>query len=213
MKFIKDALLGGIFISVGAVAYLKLKNPVIFSLGILAVTLTGTLLVTAFVPKVFYKNSIGGILKKVGLIPLMAVVNCVAAWFMGWLNFVDTADVAAAKLAQSPLQNFVSAIFCGGCIAVGVLLDKNEDGKHRLWVLMGFITLFVACGFEHVVADAFYFSGAINNAIHEGVTNGESYYNALYLNLNSIGQAFSRLIIILCGNAVGGGLVARAINN
>lgn len=222
LKFIKDCILGGIFISLGAIAYLKWGNPVIFSTGIVAVTLTGTTLVTAYVPKLCYKSAPADMLKGAVKIVPIALINCAAAWFMGSLGFVDTTAVAAAKLAQSPVHTFISAIFCGACIAVGVLLDKKEDGTPRLWVLMAFVTLFVAAGFEHVVADAFYFSGEISMAIRTAAAEsaaaaGSKGYaanmiSAMFSSLGNSGKAILHLFIILAGNFVGGAAAARCIN-
>ena len=96
------------------------------------------------------------------------------------------APVCKAKLEQGYLSAFILAIFCDIMIYVGVEGYKSiphEFGKY-LALFFG-VTVFVICGFEHCVANMFYFT---------------------------VGQAWSveavfYLLIMTIGNAVGGVLV------
>ena len=84
---------------------------------------------------------------------------------------------------------FVLAVFCNVLIYLaveGFQKNPHEVGKY-LSLFLG-VTVFVLCGFEHCVADMFYFSMA-------GAWGG---------------QALADLLLISAGNALGGILVPAA---
>ena len=97
-----------------------------------------------------------------------------------------TAKAAALceiKTGDSMVSLFVLGIFCNIMIYIGVesyLANKHEFGKY-LGMVLG-VMVFILCGFEHCVADMFYFSVAKMWS----------------------GEAILRLLVITVGNAVGG---------
>ena len=96
-----------------------------------------------------------------------------------------TAKAAAlceVKTGDSLLSLFVLGIFCNIMIYIGVesyLANKHEVGKY-LGMILG-VMVFILCGFEHCVADMFYFA-----------MGGWSW------------RALLCLVVITLGNAVGG---------
>ena len=96
------------------------------------------------------------------------------------------AAVCAVKLSQGYLSAFLLAVFCNLLIYIaveGYRSIPHEAGKY-LAIFFG-VTVFVLCGFEHCVANMFYF------------TVGRAWS----------GQAVLYLLIMTAGNAVGGVLL------
>ncbi|MBR3707455.1 MAG: formate/nitrite transporter family protein, partial [Lentisphaeria bacterium] len=69
------------------------------------------------------------------------------------------AGLCAVKVGDDYLSLFILGIFCNIMIFVGVesyLANKHEVGKY-LGMILG-VVVFILCGFEHCVADMFYFA-------------------------------------------------------
>ena len=87
------------------------------------------------------------------------------------------------------IHTFIPAILAGVCIALGGTVFLSSDTKlaGSLFFCLGLLTI-LTCGFEHCVADMFYFFLA-----------GEITPDALL-----------RIIVISLGNSVGGMLIPAA---
>ena len=70
-------------------------------------------------------------------------------------------DIVNTKLNDNLLSIFILAIFCGMImfIAVNNYKKENSDIGKYLAIIMG-VMAFILCGFEHCVANMFYFSVA-----------------------------------------------------
>ena len=90
--------------------------------------------------------------------------------------------VCEAKMRDSLPSLFLLAVFCGFLMFVAV--DGYKSVKNPVILFMG-VAAFILCGFEHCIADMFYFSAA-------GVWSG---------------QAVINILIITLGNSVGGILI------
>lgn len=161
--FLKAAA-AGITIGIGGAVYLTLENKVIgavlFGVGLYTIVLNGLFLYTG---KVGYLISAKD--KKAYILQLIFT----------WLgNFAGTALAAAAisatrirnlgrtaevicktKLADTPHSILILAVFCG------ILMYAAVDGfreKGNPLILFFCVTVFILCGFEHCIANMFYFS-------------------------------------------------------
>lgn len=161
--FLKAAA-AGITIGIGGAVYLTLENKVIgavlFGVGLYTIVLNGLFLYTG---KVGYLISAKD--KKVYILQLVFT----------WLgNLAGTALAAAAisatrirnlgrtaevicktKLADTPHSILILAVFCG------ILMYAAVDGfreKGNPLILFFCVTVFILCGFEHCIANMFYFS-------------------------------------------------------
>lgn len=161
--FLKAAA-AGITIGIGGAVYLTLENRVIgavlFGVGLYTIVLNGLFLYTG---KVGYLISAKD--KKAYILQLIFT----------WLgNFAGTALAAAAisatrirnlrrtaevicktKLADTPHSILILAVFCG------ILMYAAVDGfreKGNPLILFFCVTVFILCGFEHCIANMFYFS-------------------------------------------------------
>ncbi len=196
MKLLSEApagFLAGFVISSGGAAYLALENvlagALMFTVGLFAICSFGWNLFTG---KVCY--SIG---KRPGYAAFLAVVwlsNFAGAAAGGALLRLTRLEQAVAraqaiaevKLDDSLLSVFVLALFCNVLIYIaveGYRSIPHELGKY-LAVFFG-VNVFVVCGFEHCVANMFYFTVA-------GAWSGEA---LLFLAVNTVGNACGGLLI------------------
>jgi formate/nitrite transporter FocA (FNT family) len=161
--FLKAAA-AGITIGIGGTVYLTLENKVIgavlFGVGLYTIVLNGLFLYTG---KVGYLISAKD--KKAYILQLIFT----------WLgNLAGTALAAAAisatrirnlgrtaevicktKLADTPHSILILAVFCG--ILMYVAVDGFREKGNPL-ILFFCVTVFILCGFEHCIANMFYFS-------------------------------------------------------
>ena len=193
MKRLNDflmAVLAGGAISIGGTVFLSLDSKVLgalfFCVGLFMVCTLGLNLYTC---KVCYLP--GKPASYVGFLGLVWLGNLVGAEVVALLlkatrvgaSLSEKAvSLAAAKTGDSLLSLFVLGIFCNIMIYIGVesyLSNPHQLGKY-LGMIFG-VMVFILCGFEHCVADMFYFAMAGWNL-----------------------RSLLCLVVITLGNAVGG---------
>ena len=183
-------MLGGACIGFGGTAFLSLDSKVLgalfFTVGLFVICTFGLNLFTGKVCYVFQKDR-----AYAWNIPLIWLGNLVGtgvvAAMMQMTRNASIADKAAAlcqvKLEDSLLSLFILGVLCNIFIYIGVEgfnHNPHELGKY-LSLFFG-VMVFILCGFEHCIADMFYFSMA-------GAWSS---------------SAVVRLFVITMGNAVGG---------
>lgn len=161
------AILAGIFIGIGGTAYLmvdtKIIGALLFSVGLFAIC---TMKFNLFTGKVCYALN-NGFDYNINLI-LIWVGNLIGTFLVGFLESFTSLDIqqkaiklCEAKLDQSLLSAFILAFFCNILIYLaveGFSSNKDSLGKY-LSILFG-VVVFIMCGFEHCVANMYYFSVA-----------------------------------------------------
>ena len=109
-------------------------------------------------------------------------------------NYIDTAkNIVNIKLNDNILSIFILAIFCGMIMYIAVnnyKKEKNVIGKY-MTIFMG-VMAFILCGFEHCVANMFYFSIA-------GVYSLKVFY---YLLIMILGNSLGSIIIAFYDNKI-----------
>ena len=167
MSFIISGFLAGISISLGGTVFLlcesKIVGAVLFSVGLFSICVFGFHLFTGKVCYVFDND------RSYALsLPLIWIGNLLGALAAGSLllqtrlapALIEKASaVCAAKLSQGYLSAFILAVFCNILIYIaveGYRTIPHEIGKY-LAILFG-VTVFILCGFEHCVANMFYFT-------------------------------------------------------
>lgn len=201
MRAVSDAVLGllaGFVITLGATAYLSLESTmagaVMFAVGLFAICSFGWNLFTG---KVCY--SIGKSPKYLGFLVLVWIANFAGAALGGALirltrltGVIERAEsVAATKLGDGLLSVFVLAIFCNVLIYIAVEGYRSLPsalGKY-LAVFFG-VTVFVVCGFEHCVANMYYFTVA---GAWSGAISGTNPF--VFIIVNTLGNAVGGLLI------------------
>ncbi len=191
MSTFLQSILAGISISLGGTVFLmcenKITGAIFFTVGLFCVCVFGFSLFTGKVCYVFDNDW-----RYALRLPLIWLGNLLGALFTGMLLLQTrlgpallekAGDVCRTKLSQEYLSAFILAFFCDIMIYIAVEGYKNiphEVGKY-LALFFG-VTVFVICGFEHCVANMFYF------------TVGEAW------NL----EAVIYLVVMTVGNAIGG---------
>ena len=169
MKCFLKSILAGIMIAVGGTVYLSLDNKVVgaslFTIGLVSVLLCNFNLYTGKIG--YLVNNFN--LKYIKEMFITLVGNFIGASFIGFIlrytriysNIKSKADIlAGAKLNDSLLSIFILSIFCGLLMyfAVNGFKKVNDFGKY-LVVYLG-VVVFILCGFEHCIANIYYFSVA-----------------------------------------------------
>lgn len=194
------AVLAGAAIAIGGTVFLvcesKIVGAVFFSVGLFAVCTLGLNLFTGKVCYVFDND-----LRYAATCGLIWLGNLAGAAAVGGAIRVSrlsslaekASDISSVKLSDSLLSVFILAVFCNILIYLAVENYKNnshEVGKY-LGLFLG-VSVFVIAGFEHCVANMFYFTLA-------GVWSG---------------RTLGYILVMTLGNTVGGVLfpLCRKLN-
>lgn len=189
------AVLAGIAIGIGGTVYLSMDNKtagaLMFTVGLYTICIHGLNLYTGKVgyavnqPAAYLLDLLviwAGNLAGTGL----------AALGVRQTRISGIADKAAAlcevKLQDSMASLFLLAVFCGFLMFIAVDGYKQSGSPVILFLGVG---AFILCGFEHCIADMFYFSVA-------GMWPA---------------QAAASVLVITLGNSVGGILIPLAKKN
>ncbi len=188
-KYLTSGVIAGILIGIGGAVYLacdvKYVGAVLFSVGLLGVCYLGVSLYTG----------------RVGFLVLVHSREAVSEAFLCLLgNFIGTTasgwaiayaiparaekalSMCEAKLALPLTAAFIVAIFCGMLMYLAVALYKE---KQTVWGILFCVPVFILSGFEHSVADMFYFAAA-------GIASLE---------------ALIFIVVVIIGNGVGGMII------
>lgn len=188
------AVIGGICIGLGGTAYLCTDNSilgaVLFTVGLFTICTMNFNLYTGKVAYLFDNKPsylIDVLFIWLGNLAGTYIIALLLSFTRIGAHMQErAAAICEMKLSDGLVSLFILGIFCNMLIFIAVDVFKNNPhpiGKY-LALFLGVIA-FIVCGFEHSVADMFYFSTA----------------NAWSL------KAFTALIVITLGNAVGGLLI------
>lgn len=186
-----QAVLAGIVIGIGGTVYLSLENKVIgavlFSIGLYAIVLNSLYLYTG---KVGYlagnknKKAYGGLLVFTWLGNFVGTALVAVGILMTRIAGIrkTAEEICKVKFADTPVSILILSIFCGMLMYVAV--DGFREKENPL-ILLFCVSVFILCGFEHCIANMFYFSLA-------GVWSM---------------KAIAYLLIMTFGNSIGGMLI------
>ena len=190
------SILGGMCIGIGGVVFLscdsKVTGAVFFCLGLFTICTFGLNLFTGKVGYVFEQP-----LAYTGFVLSVWLGNLIGTGIVGYAvratRIAGIAEKAAAlcqtKLDDGLLSIFILSVFCN--ILMFIAVDGFKTNPHEVGKYVGIflgVIVFILCGFEHCVANMFYFSVA---------------------NMWS-GKAFLYLIVMSVGNACGGVILPLA---
>lgn len=194
IKQLFSAILGGMMISMGGTVFLSQSNPVVgsflFAIGLFTIV-------------VFQLHLFTG---KIGYLPFnkpVYLIELVITWFgnllgtglVAWMvrnsRIYDgmaerVAGIAEVKLADDFLSIFLLAVFCGMLMFIAVDIYRNVQGSTLRFIGVFIpVMVFILSGFEHVIANMYYFSLAGAWSAH----------------------CLMSIIVMTLGNAVGGMLI------
>ena len=203
MKTFTGGILAGISISLGGTVFLlcdsKIVGALFFTVGLFCVCVFGFNLFTGKVCYVFDND-----IKYALMLPVIWLGNLVGALFTAVIEKFTrlapdltekAASVCETKLSQGLLSAFILAFLCDIMIYIaveGYKSSQHEIGKY-LAIFFG-VTVFVICGFEHCVANMYYFT----------IGNAWSWNAALYMLVMTLGNAVGGVFIPLLRKIING---------
>lgn len=157
-------ILAGMTVGIGGIVFMSCDNKyvgaVLFSVALLCVCYLSMYLYTGKIGFLAEKFSWGAVRDlAVGL-----VGNYIGATLTGIIIRYARADygisekaknACLAKLEYNFLQAFILGAFCGIMMYLAVKIYRE---KNSVWGIFFCIPVFILCGFEHSVADMFYFA-------------------------------------------------------
>ena len=192
LKTFAYGVLAGICIAIGGTVFLATDNKVVgatfFTAGLFTICTFGFNLFTGKVCYVFERDASYAI-----DLPIMWLGNLCGTWLTAALESLTrqgpmlaekAMKLADTKLADTPLSIFLLAFFCD--ILIFIAVDGFGKNPHELGKYLSLffgVIVFILCGFEHCVANMYYF--AMAGVLFQGKT-------LLYV------------LIMTLGNAVGG---------
>ena len=212
LNFLKG-ILAGLSIGVGGFLYILMVHYVEGELGKVLGSLLfaiGLFLVCTFKLSL-YTGKIGMIYEGKQTkefyisLPVMLIGNAIGAFTLGYLcffifkdtNIMDTVNATCGvrttlKTFNDYLSCIIKSTLCGFCVYMAVkLFNLNRLRPLGIGLLVFFVFIFVYCGFQHCIANMFYFG--FGNHI-----NPNMFINlALVIVFNSIGPILGVLIFKL----------------
>lgn len=190
IRKIISGIAAGILISIGGTVFLscdiKYAGAILFSVALLCICLKGYSLFTGkigFIPEKHDREAFSVLLlgllgNAIGTVVcgviLRAVLPAVGE---------NALTICTAKLDQTVPSALIRAVFCG--ILMYLAVSIYRDHNHNIVGIVFCIPVFILCGFEHSIADMFYFAAS-------GIVSW---------------KAFFYLWLIIIGNAAGGMLL------
>lgn len=217
LKMLVLGFLGGAFIALGFLADIRVIGnapaelgsiagfigAAIFPLGLILVLLAGAELITGNMMSV----SMAFFAKKISMPSVLrnwffvTIANFVGAMFVAYFfghvvgltetgPFLDkTVAIATAKVSDTFLQTFVSAVGCNWLVCLAVWLCYGaKDFAGKVLGIWFPVTAFVAIGFQHVVANMFVIPAAV------------------FAGAITWGQLVDNVVPAFLGNVVGGAI-------
>ena len=189
-----SAVLAGMMIGMGGTVYLSQTNSVVgsflFAVGLFTVVVFQLHLFTGKIGYLPFQNLtyltellITWIGNLVGTF-LTATMVRNSRIYEGMAERVE--QIAAVKLNDDFLSIFLLAIFCGMLMFIAVDCFKTQKGSTLQFIgVFVPVMVFILSGFEHVIANMFYFS----------------------LSASWSGHCFASVLVITLGNSIGGMLI------
>lgn len=201
MKDFIKSVLAGIMIAIGGTIYLSIDNKVVgaslFGIGLFTIVVYGFNL---------YTGKIGYLVdnfnfKYIKMLVITLIGNFIGTFLVGYiLKFTriyslihnKAKSLVDIKLDDSLVSILILAFFCGILmyLAVNTYKESKDIGKY-LGVFLGVI-VFILCGFEHCIANMYYFS----------VANAWNVNALLYLLVMILGNSLGGMLIPLCNKVI-----------
>ena len=180
MKILIKSIYAGVMIAVGGTVYLSVENKLagslLFSFGLLTIVTQGFCLYTGKI----------GFVRQIRDLPDMVIIivgNYIGTFLTALAVTgaglpVSSLELADKKLDYHPGSILLLSMLCG--VMMYLAIDNYNKSKNIVFIIAP-VMIFILSGFEHSIADMFYFNLA-------GVHSLKSY---------------GYLIIMLVGNGIG----------
>lgn len=201
MKCLVKSILAGIMIGIGGTVYLSVSDKVVgsilFAIGLFAILVYGFNLYTG---KIGYLVSNFNF-KYIRELVITLIGNFIGTFFVGFilrytriysLISEKAKTLVDIKLDDTIISILILSFFCGILMyfAVNSYKEVKDVGKYMA-VFLGVI-VFILCGFEHCVANMYYFS----------VSSSWSLNSFLYLLVMILGNSLGGILIPVCDKII-----------
>lgn len=146
----------GFMIGIGGIVYLSIENKIIgsllFSFGLLTIVTQGFYLYTG---KVGFIQQIKEVLDMLVIIAGNFIGTFIAACManLAHLN-LNTTELVNRKLENGIVNSFLLSMFCG--VMMYLAIDNYRKTKNIVFIIAP-VMIFILSGFEHSIANMFYF--------------------------------------------------------
>ena len=195
MKEVLKSILTGIMIAIGGTVFLSVDNKVVgsllFAIGLFVIVVTSLNLYTGKVGYIVNEK-----IKYIYTL-LLIIGNFIGTFVVGitlrltrvGVILSDKANLLTTiKLNDNLLSILILSIFCGILMYLavnGYKIFKNQIAKYLVVILC--VMVFILCGFEHSIANMYYFS----------IAGAWSLKTILYVLIMIIGNGIGAVIISL----------------
>ena len=202
LKILLNAVLAGLFIGLAGTVYLSVENKFagafLFGFGLFTIVCYGFKLYTGAIGYLVDQGKKAG--AYAGTLAVIWIGNWIGTWFVGTMVRQSrigaelskkAAALCAVKNADSWPGLLILGLFCGLLMYLAVESFRRKDeipAPGRILMVFLCVMVFILSGFEHCIADMFYYSAA------DG-------WNA---------ESFRTILIITVGNSLGGFLLPTA---
>ncbi len=196
-----NALFAGIFIGVAGTVFLSVKNPVtgavLFAFGLLGILVFNFKLFTGAVGYLAIQGrNFPQYFCELIFIWLGNLAGCFAVGkLMRFTRFFGNIEervtaLSAAKLADNRISLLILAFFCGILMftAVDVFKKEHLPSPARVGMVFLCVVVFILSGFEHCIANMYYFSAA-------AVWSRDTLLTVLWM---SLGNALGGMMLPAC---------------
>lgn len=168
LKTLIKSIFAGIMISIGGIAYLSIDNKIIgslfFGIGLFTILIFNFYLFTGKVGTLIKLHKIKHIINLV----IIWIGNLISTYLMSLiikqtriLNNIKIDEMINIKTNDSFLSIFILSIFCGILMHIAVSIFNSKQHHDGIVKVIGVflpVSVFILCGFEHCVANMFYFN-------------------------------------------------------
>lgn len=199
LNYIINSFTAGVMIALGGTVYLSVDNKIagslLFSFGLIMVIYHKLSLYTG---KIGYLFETKDVFAKFLLLANTLVFNMLGACTSGLLfqhilkneTIYKAKMIVLAKLSISNANIFILSCLCGVLMFLAVeTFKKGKSGLERLIMAIMPVSIFILSGYEHCIANMYYFS----------VSGTFSY------------DVFSKLGIMILGNSFGSIIISKMI--
>lgn len=201
MKCFLKSILAGLMIAVGGTIFLSAQNKVVgaslFSIGLIGILVYNFNLYTGKIGYLITNFN----LKYIKELFIILLGNFIGSSFIGFIlrytriysNLHDKAYLLSiTKLNDNYLSIFILSIFCGILMYFAVNGFKKLNDFSRFIIVYLGVVVFILCGFEHCIANMYYFS----------VADVWSLNTLGYVGIMILGNSLGAFILPICNKAI-----------
>ena len=193
-KFLLKSILAGVMIAIGGTINLTiggLAGSILFAIGLFMIVVNGYNLYTGKIGYLFDNGK-----KYVVELIITLIGNLIGTLSCGYILLLTrygekiqniAVNICDIKLNDTWYSIFILSIFCGMLMYLAVNLYKELKDCGKYIAVFICVCVFILCGFEHCVANMYYFS----------VANMWSINTFLYLLIMILGNSVGSLIIAI----------------